>query len=231
MPWIDDAVKWAQILGAIATSGALWVMWRTLKEMQRQTTLANNPMLKMRMKISYDEAVILGNNVYFTNYSSEPHNHWSRIIENNLEGQNLSGVRDGYLLIRFTNSGKSEITEINCDVCLSVRMIENEFVTFIQPSEDRWSLSLETEMAERETIIVPITNIRYFPKYNCTIENIRYKDIRGKWHTEIDGMLEMGEKENEELIPMDPVEIQRMLDEANEMTDGLEMIDEDEIPF
>src|SRR5574341_927606 len=46
----DVLVALAQIVGAIATASALWVTYLTLRELKRQTDLANNPLQKLRFR-------------------------------------------------------------------------------------------------------------------------------------------------------------------------------------
>lgn len=219
---LDIIVGFAEIIGALGTAAAFIVTWLALREMQTQTKLANNPILKFRFK--YFQR-LLSDNPYNIHFVTGIHDQWAQIIRNNLE-QSLDGLENKFLVIELTNSGKSEITQVQFSLTFNVRMFENDILTFITPSEDELQKDIVVELSELRSVVIPITNIRYFPIFSCSISGMRYRDIRGNWYnqpSDFDGPLYLNEVENRILFPVEPV--------GEEEPEPLDMIDEDEITF
>jgi len=201
---LDIIVAVAQMLGSLGTAGALWVTYRTLIELKRQTDLANNPILKLRFRfhntLQHTACTVIKD--YLDN---EPFNCWLNIITGNLR-QDISRLDDRYLSIELTNSGKSEITNVTLVLLLDVMMFENDVLGYkIEPTQFRWDLDPLVELGEKDSILIPIVNTRYFPIYNMRISELRFKDIRGNHFTIYDGESTV-QKTNEILIPIRPTE-------------------------
>lgn len=199
----DILVRFAQIIGAIGTAGAFWVTWATLREMKRQTDLASNPQLKVRFRLPkrISRRRSAGRSVLVDHYQREPYETWRRIITQNLD-QDISALEDQHLTLELTNAGKSEITQVAVTLALEVSMFENEVLGFsIEPTPYEWPIEAMVELSERESVLVPITNIRYFPIYICRISDVRYRDVRGNHYEDFDGPPDTGTKQNEILRP------------------------------
>lgn len=237
---IKDIVS---IVSALATAGALWVTYLTLREMQKQTDLGNNPLLKLRFKIRNDRNWST-DQILENENQNEPHTTWLSIISNNLH-QDLSGLTDNTLFIELKNAGKSEMTKISISVNLEVWMFENGILGFeITPTKYNWNQEFSVDLDENDAAYLPISNVRYFPQFKCQISNIEYSDIRGNKYTLFDGVSSI-QQQNEVLRPqvqqveageLEVAEIEQEIEgdeefepEHREYEPYIE--DDDEIPF
>jgi len=187
---INDLLGIAQIIGALATGGALWVTYFTLKEMRHQTKLANDPILKIRYRLRdsnkfytrFDEEIVLEHE------DEAPYKKWLSCISDNLH-QDLSGLQDKIFYLEFTNGGKSEITHISIDYSFSVEMLDNNGVLPVpfQPTIDNYQKDFIIELGEKSSAILPIVRIKYFPKFKFSILKLIYKDIRKNSFNSYDG--------------------------------------------
>jgi hypothetical protein len=193
----------AQIVGALATAGALWVSFWNLKQVERQTDIISNPYLKLRiLKFSEEELYSLAENIIIKNpILLETHSSWQRIISGNLRHQDFSDLRDEYLIIKLENVGKSEIVSILFNSTLTVEMFDNDVIPFpIKPDPVNLSFDITNELTENNELYLPIANIKYFPIFKLEINDLKYKDVRGKWFKEFNGPKILCD-ENELLIP------------------------------
>ena len=195
----DILVAIAQIIGSLATAGALWVTYRTLRELKRQTDLANNPLLKIRYR--FIEIIPTDTtNISKDYYDEKPFEGWRKVITRNLQ-QDLGSLNDSFFIIELSNAGKSEITSLSFDLNIDVAMFDNNVLGYdIQPIHYQWHLDVTSELTEKASVKLPITNIRYFPIFKSQVTNISYKDIRGIEYTNFDGPQTV-EKSNEILRP------------------------------
>jgi len=201
----DILVAIAQIIGSLATAGALWVTYKTLRELKRQTDLANNPLLKIRYRFTdifpNDDA-----NVNKEYLKGEPLENWRNIITRNLQ-QDLGSLNDRFLIVELSNAGKSEITSLSFDLILDVSMFANNVLGYkIEPTNYKWHLDLTSELSEQTSVKLLITNVRYFPIFICEVTNVSYRDIRGIQYINFDGPKTTGSMSNEVLRPQEKVE-------------------------
>lgn len=178
----------SQIVGSLGTAGALIFTYKHLIELRKQTDLANDPILKIRIKkIAPNADKELTNMDYFKN---GPHDCWQKFITRNLE-QDLGGLKDTYLTLELKNAGKSEITKVNIFVIITVKMLENDVLGVeINPTNYEWELSdFNVELGDHDPpIMIPLANSKYFPDFALRIRNISYWDVRGqKRYTNYDG--------------------------------------------
>lgn len=225
--FLDILVALAQIVGSLATAGALWVTFKTLMELKRQTDLTNNPHLKLRFRIldNVSPKDIPSRKDF---YDDELHDTWIRFITNNLD-QDTSDLIDKYLFLEFSNAGKSEITEIVFDLRLKVEMFENDILGIeVNPTSKQWHRDIHVELDEKGKISMPITNVRYFPIYKAQVTNLKYKDVRGNYYTDYDGRLETDKVLNEILRPQRVVQ-PPVIDDLEDESEDISL--EDDIPF
>lgn len=218
MAW---ALPLSQVIGAIATAAAFWVTFLTLRELRRQTGLANNPHLKIRIRAISKDIGDLADGSGELIFDTNPHETWQRIIHNNLR-QDLSQLKDNFLYIEFTNGGKSEITQIRFDYRLDIRMFENDILEYgIDPPGLNGDHQIICELTGQESFYLSIDNTRYFPIYSLNLIDVKYRDVRGNEYTDFDGPTQHGPIENNLLVPVEPQEDEEMPI----------VPDEDEIPF
>ncbi len=203
---LDILVALASIIGSLATAAAFFITWSTLRELKRQTELANDPLLKLRLR-EWDASRLLGNGSISEKYHDpEPHEQWLRIITKNLDQQDLSGLSDRYFVVELSNVGKSEITRVSFELSLRVSMYEGHYKVLkyaIEPTEHTWDLETDCDLTGGTTIHLLITNVRYFPVYRFQIKGLRYQDVRGKRYTSFDGPTASETMTNELLEPVE----------------------------
>lgn len=200
---LETLIGWAQIIGSLATAGAFIVTYRTLKEMKRQTDLSNNPVLKIHFRIMNPEIFkkTLESKTYIkSEFDTSPYKSWQTIIHNNLQ-QDLSGLQDQFLVVEFCNCGKSEISKVNLNFNLTVKMIDNDVIPIsFNPTEYSKFFSFPVELMENDSVFLGISNIKYFPNYCCRLSNIEYLDIHNKKYSDFIGETQK-EETNEMLRP------------------------------
>jgi hypothetical protein len=202
----DYIIGCAQIVGSLATAGAFIVTYRTLKEMKRQTDLDNDPVLKIHFrsydKKGFEEIVSSGNSIKW-DFSpiSAPYTSWQTIIHNNLK-QDLSSLKDQYIVLELCNCGKSEISLINFKITLTIKMFESDLIPIsFKPTIYSKEFSIPVELNENNSIFFRIANAKYFPIYSCELTNINYLDIHKKKYVDFIGDLSVNES-NENLRPI-----------------------------
>lgn len=179
---LDLAIGIAQIIGALATGGALLVTYFALIEMRRQTKLANDPLLKIRGRLQ-DPAYFEGKNVEdkinMSAYDEAPYKKWQTYISNNLH-QELSGLQDKIFCLELTNKGKSEITHLSIEYTYEVEMIDEKHILPVpsQPQKFPGNLKFMVDLEEKSSLLIPIVRIKYFPKFTFKILKLDYTDIR-----------------------------------------------------
>ncbi|MEN6480485.1 MAG: hypothetical protein ABFD20_12740 [Anaerolineales bacterium] len=204
--WLDLFVGVAQMLAAIAATGAFVVTYKTLAEMRKQTEFANDPVLKVRTDlISKVPDPAPTASVSFDYLDNTPLKSWQTIIHHTLE-KDLTGIDDLFLVLKLTNVGRSEISSVSITVEMDVSMFESDETDYVKPQHYRFDLrDVTVDLGERDSILLPVVNTRYFPKYSWALTAVKYRDIRGKQYTNYDGTaLSLSQQRcNELLKPLD----------------------------
>ncbi len=136
----------------------------------------------------------------------------------------MTGLQEAYLAIEFTNSGKSEITKIKFSLIKNVSMFESDIIDYVAPKLYTWEKNIQVELGEKDTILLPITNSRYFPQFTGNVENLSFVDIRGNKFTDYDGSSTFG-KTNGTLRPIQPTE-----DELNSLAEPEPSLELEPVP-
>lgn len=195
LTWLQILVIIADIVASLAAGYGVLLAAQNLAEVRRQTALANDPILKIRLRHSNRTP---DGGQYYTR---KLHSAWQRFITNNLESVRAS---DDFISLELSNAGRSEITDVTLKFTLTVTMFEGPALeSSLAPQTDEWFLNLDQlELGEGQLISIPLTNTRYFPIYTFRISAVSYRDIRNaKLFTTYNGPRSGGPFENPGLDP------------------------------